>query len=179
MSQNDPSLNNKSTTSNGLAGLIRAAGAILAISYPVLALSTGVRAIYQIVEGDPTNSPWLSLLAATFYTIATIGFVKQPRPEPKNSKKREPGRLRRSLLFSWYDRITAPQAWRISMGILVIESFMTLLVGTLSYVAPDLLGRNVWTHFGADYGYFPLIQPLLGLAWLIHPETLRVYGLKK
>ncbi|MCC6627370.1 MAG: hypothetical protein IT340_08220, partial [Chloroflexi bacterium] len=42
---------------------------------------------------------------------------------------------------------------------------------------PDLIGRTVWRHFGADYGYFPLVQPLLGLIWLLWPETMRAYGI--
>ena len=32
----------------GLSGFIAAAGVILAISYPVLAISTGFRAVYQL-----------------------------------------------------------------------------------------------------------------------------------
>ena len=35
------------TSENALSGFIRAAGVILAISYPVLALSTGARALYN------------------------------------------------------------------------------------------------------------------------------------
>ena len=34
-----------------------------------------------------------------------------------------------------------------------------------------------WANFGADYGYFPLIQPILGLAWLFHRETRAAYEL--
>jgi hypothetical protein len=54
---------------------------------------------------------------------------------------------------------------------------MVLVIGALSYIIPDTIGRTVWGHFGADYGFFPLIQPLLGLAWLFHPQTREVYGL--
>jgi hypothetical protein len=56
---------------------------------------------------------------------------------------------------------------------------MALIVGGLSFIYPEIIGRTVWRHFGADYGYFPLIQPLLGLAWLFHPETLRAYGIRR
>ena len=56
---------------------------------------------------------------------------------------------------------------------------MTLLIGTLSFIYPDVIGRTVWRHFGADYGYFPLVQPLLGLAWLFHPEILAIYGIRR
>ncbi|MCZ7673056.1 MAG: hypothetical protein M5U34_41020 [Chloroflexi bacterium] len=90
----------------------------------------------------------LSGIAALCYLLAAVGFMVRRR---------------------W--------AWKLSVGVLLFESFMTLVVGVLSYLSPDLIRRTVWAHFGADYGYFPLVQPLLGLAWLFHPETLRVYGI--
>lgn len=168
--------NTPGSASGALAGFIFAAGAILAISYPVLALSTGVRAIYQLFEGDPSNSPWLTLLAAFFYTVATIGFAKQPRPAGKKSARRAP---RQSAVARLWRALSPARAWRISLTVLAVETLLTLLVGSLSYLAPDLLGRNVWQFFGRDYGYFPLVQPLLGLAWLLHPQTLRSYGIQR
>lgn len=134
---------------NALSGFIRAAGVILAISYPVLALSTGARALYQLFlkEGVTYNLPAvLSLVAAVCYLLATIGFVVRKR---------------------W--------AWRLSVSMLAFELTMVLLIGTLSYLIPETIGRTVWAHFGADYGYFPLIQPILGLAWLFNRETRATY----
>lgn len=140
-----------STRENAVSGFIRAAGVILAISYPVLALSTGVRAVYQLFfkagEVDVLGAV-LSGIAALCYLTATVGFVIKKR---------------------W--------AWRLSVGVLAFETSMTLIVGTLSFIIPDVIGGTVWRHFGADYGYFPLVQPLLGLAWLFHPETRRMYGI--
>lgn len=136
---------------NALSGFIRAAGVILAISYPVLALSTGVRAIYQLFlkQGVTYYLPAiLSGVAAVCYLLATVGFIVRKR---------------------W--------AWRLSVTMLTFELAMVLLIGTVSLVNPDLIGRTVWGRFGADYGYFPLIQPLLGLAWLFHRETRQVYGI--
>lgn len=164
------------TPVNPVPGLIRAAGSILALSYPILALSTGVRAVYQIVEGDPNNAPWLTLLGALFYTVATIGFAKQPRPAPKNRNPKPPSQF---FLARWWRALDPALAWRISIAMLGLETLCTLIVGTLSITSPDLIGRNVWQYFGRDYGYFPLVQPLLGLAWLIHPETLRNYGIRQ
>jgi hypothetical protein len=132
--------------------LISAIGYILGVSYPVLALSTGVRAIFQLFFRDdlPFLGPFLSAVAATCYLLATIGFLYRRR-------------------WTWY----------LSIGSLGFETIMTLIVGTLSFAMPDLIGRTVWRHFGADYGYFPLFQPLLGLIWLVWPETLRAYGVRK
>ncbi|MCC6607531.1 MAG: hypothetical protein IT327_30270 [Anaerolineae bacterium] len=131
---------------------IRRAGTILAFSYPVLAISTGFRAVYQLfLREDIVNptGPWLSAVAALCYLTATIGFAYRRR---------------------W--------AWWLSVLVLGFESLMTLIVGTLSIVNPDLIGSTVWRWFGIDYGFFPLIQPLLGLAWLLHRETLQSYGIR-
>ena len=137
---------------DGLTGFIQAAGTILAVSYPVLALSTGVRAGYQLLfkPGVTDYLPsLLSALAALCYLVATIGFTYRRK---------------------W--------AWQLSVGVLGFETLMTLLIGGLSFVYPEIIGRTVWRHFGADYGYFPLIQPLLGLAWLFHPLTLQAYRIR-
>mgnify|MGYP001470748777 CR=1 FL=1 len=145
------STQNTTVSENALSGFIRAAGVILAVSYPVLALSAGVRSIYQLfLKDDVTNylPAILSGVAAICYLLATVGFVIRKR---------------------W--------AWRLSVSMLAFELVMVLIVGTLSFIVPDAIGRTVWGRFGADYGYFPLIQPLLGLAWLFHRETRQVYGI--
>ncbi len=136
-----------------LSDIAYAAGIILAISYPVLAISTGARAIFQLFfKADVIYylPPALSAVAAGCYLGATIGFA-----------------VRRK----W--------AWWVSVGLLGFETLLTFVVGTLSFIYPDLIGRTVWRHFGADYGYFPLFQPILGLIWLFSPPVLRAYGLVK
>ena len=128
------------------------AGYILAISYPVLALSTGVRALYQLFfKAGVTDylPPLMSGVAALCYLTATIGFA-----------------YRRN----W--------SWWLSVIVLGLETLLALIVGVWSYVDPTLIGSTVWRHFGADYGYFPLFQPILGLLWLFWPVTRRVYGRK-
>jgi hypothetical protein len=135
----------------GLPAVISALGFILAMSYPVLAVSTGARALYQLLLRHDLASylpPLMSLVAALCYLVAAIGFVHRRR---------------------W--------TWRLSVVMLGFEAVMVLLVGALSLVVPDPIGRTVWRHFGADYGYFPLFQPVLGLIWLCWPETLRAYGI--
>lgn len=138
-------------SANAVSGFIRASGVILAISYPVLALSAGVRSMYQLFfkEGQVNElAAVLSGVAAICYLVASVGFIVRKR---------------------W--------AWQVSVIMLSFELVMVLLVGILSLLMPDVIGRTVWGRFGADYGYFPLIQPLLGLAWLLNRETRRVYGL--
>lgn len=142
------------TTSSGpdpsrTTDLLVAIGYILGVSYPLLALSTGVRAIYQaFVRSDLAPlSIALSGLASLIYLAAAVAFFNKRR---------------------W--------AWRVGVAALAFETIMVLAVGTLSYVSPGVVAHTVWAHFGADYGYFPLIQPLLGLTWLVWPETLRRFG---
>ncbi len=133
--------------------IVSVAGTILGISYPVLAFSTGGRAIYQLfLKSGVTDylPPILSAIAALSYLLATVGFFRRR---------------------AW--------AWRLSVGVLGFETFMTLLIGMLSVVAPDLIGRTVWRLFGIDYAFFPLIQPLLGLLWLFRDDTRRAYGIKE
>ncbi len=138
---------------DSFANFISASGVILAISYPVLAVSTGFRAIYQLFLKEGVENyigPITTLMAATFYLLATVGIVMQTR---------------------W-----GKKAWWLSVGVLGIETAMTFVVGTLSLLYPDLIGSAAWRAFGADYGYLPLIQPLLGLLWLFHPLTRQGYG---
>jgi hypothetical protein len=59
----------------------------------------------------------------------------------------------------------------------LFELAMVIVIGTLSLIVPETIGRTVWGRFGADYGYLPLIQPLLGLAWLYNRETREAYGI--
>mgnify|MGYP005840518775 CR=1 FL=1 len=130
--------------------VVSPAGYILAVSYPVLALSTGARAVYQLfMRQDITDylPVILSAIAAACYLAATIGFAYRRR---------------------W--------TWWLSVVVLGFETSMTLIVGVLSIVDPPSVGRTVWRHFGEDYGYFPLFQPLLGLAWLLWPQTLAAYA---
>lgn len=155
---------------SSLSNFIVAAGVILAVSYPILAISTGFRAVFQVFEGDPTNSPWLTVIAALCYTVATVGFAKQPR-EGREVK------VRTSAIGKWWQSMPLQTAWRISLYVLIFETAITLIVGTLSFVTPELIGRNVWQFFGRDYGYFPLIQPLLGILWLFNPITKRNYAI--
>jgi hypothetical protein len=132
--------------------LLSPIGYILAVSYPVLAISTGVRAFYQFfVRDDITNylPVFLSALAALCYLVATIGFAYRRR---------------------W--------TWWLSALSLGFETLMTLVVGVWSFIDPPFIGSTVWRHFGEDYGYFPLFQPLLGLAWLLWPQTLQAYGIR-
>ncbi len=128
---------------------LRGAGFVLGISYPVLAISTFFRAAYQLfLKEGVTNyvGPVLTAVACTCYLLATIGFFVRQR---------------------W--------AWRLSVSVLAFETCMTFIIGTVTVLYPEAVGSTVWRYFGIDYGFFPLFQPLLGLAWLLHPMTRAAY----
>lgn len=129
--------------SSGVSPFLRAAGQILAVSYPVLALSTGVRGVYQLCckpEQTDWIAPTITVVAALFYLLATLGFL-----------------------------IQRPWSWRVAVALLAFETLGVLGVGTLSWLQPEALGHTAWTFYGQDYGYLPLLQPVLGLWWLLAP----------
>ena len=134
------------------ANIISPAGYILAVSYPVLALSTGVRALYQLFVRDDITYYLPVILsggAALCYLLAAIGFAYRRR---------------------W--------TWWLSVSVLGVETMMTIVIGIWSFIDPPFVGSTVWRHFGEDYGYFPLFQPLLGLLWLFWPQTLNAYEVR-
>jgi hypothetical protein len=136
-----------------MGGFAEAAGKILAISYPVLAISTGARALYQLFWKEGVTDkfpPLLTAVAALLYLVATVGFARRTK-----------------------------RAWTVSVIALSLELAGIAIVGVLSYTNPDLVGETAWRHFGADYGYFPFVQPVLGLIWLLHPKTVRAFGIRR
>ncbi len=144
-----------------LPTLASAAGYVLAVSYPVLAFSTGGRAIYQLFfkqggllfTGDVHLylGALLSAVASACYLVAAIGFAVRRRP-----------------------------AWWLSVYALGFELAMVLVVGTLTLPfmpTSAVIGGTAWRWYGVDYGFFPLFQPMLGLLWLFWPATMRAYGI--
>jgi hypothetical protein len=146
-----PSTDSAPQPSAGPSQVVATFGYIIAFSYPLLALSTGVRAVYQLFfRPDLPNKlgPALTALAALIYLAAAVGFV-----------------VRRK----W--------AWRVSVATLTVELLSVLIVGVLSFVMVQAFEHTSWRYFGADYGFFPLLQPFIGLVWLFWPDTRRAYEL--
>lgn len=129
--------------------VLKAIAQILAVSYPLLALSAGVRAVYQLFfkAGVTDYFPSaLSAVAAGLYLVAAVAFI-----------------------------VRKPWAWWTSVIVLLFETAGVLIVGSLSLLMPEVIGRTVWHDFGIDYGFLPLIQPILGLIWLFWPENRRSF----
>ena len=122
-------------------------GRILVAVYALLALAATGRSILQISEyfHRAPVAYLLSAVAAVIYLVATVALARGGR-----------------------------SAARVATVSCSVELVGVLVVGVVSYVDtaafPD---KTVWSHFGAGYGYVPLVLPVLGLLWLRHQRHAR------
>lgn len=117
-------------------------GRVLVIVYGIMALAATGRSFVQIVEryDEAPVAYTLSALSAVVYIVATLALVFA------GSR-------------GWY-----AVAWIA----IVFELVGVLLVGTLSFIAPELFAHpSVWSWFGFGYLFVPLVLPFLGLWWLV------------
>ena len=116
-------------------------GRLLVAAYGVLALAATGRSVMQLVayfERAPL-AYLLSTVAALIYLVATVAMVRG-------------GHGGRRLAL-----------WAIS-----IEMAGVLVVGAMSVTLPELFpDETVWSTFGKQYFYVPLVLPALGLWWLL------------
>ena len=63
----------------------------------------------------------------------------------------------------------------LALAAVGIELVGVLVVGATSELFPaDYHDKTVWSHFGAGYGYVPMVLPLLGLWWLLRGQARHV-----
>jgi hypothetical protein len=117
-------------------------GRVLVIVYAIMALAATGRSFVQIVQryDEAPLAYSLSAVSALVYILATL-----------------------ALIFSgsrgWY---------RVAWIAILFELVGVLVVGTLSFVAPELFAHpTVWSGFGFGYLFVPLVLPFFGLWWLI------------
>lgn len=120
-------------------------GRVLIAVYAVFAVAATGRSSYQLAS-QASEAPFpyaLSALAAFVYVAATLGLA------------RDGDGWRRT-------------AWAACGSELV----GVLVVGTLSIADEALFPDDtVWSSYGAGYGFFPLVLPFAGLAWLSHTRA--------
>ncbi len=124
-------------------------GQALVFLYGFFAFAAGGRSVYQVATrfDEAPAAVTLSVTAAAVYVLA---FTQLRRRDPR--------------------------AWRVAVGACGFELAGVLVVGTLSLGYPDLFPRaTVWTTYGLGYGFFPLLLPIAGLAWLLRTETRRAF----
>jgi uncharacterized membrane protein len=116
-------------------------GRILVMVYAVFALSSFARSLFQLLT-DFSAAPLaylLSAFAAAVYIVATLSLARSGRT-----------------------------AWYVSLVAVLVELVGVLGVGLWTVLDPQVFADDtVWSHFGAGYGYVPLVLPVLGLAWLL------------
>jgi hypothetical protein len=121
-------------------------GRVLVAVYGVLAIAALGRSIFQIIDRYD-EAPIAFTLSAVAAAVYVIATL--------------------ALAFGW-DRV----AWVT----ITFELVGVLVIGTISLVAPALLGLDeinpfgreatVWSVFGAGYLFIPLALPILGIIWL-------------
>ncbi len=124
---------------------------VLMFAYGVLAISAGVRALYQVfTKLSEAPLPYLlTTVAALIYGVACIGFGRK-----------------------------SPAAWRITLAVCSFEFLGVLSVGILTLIEPSWFpDATVWSDFGVGYGFAPLLLPIIGVWWLNRAQTRAAYGL--
>lgn len=122
------------------SGRISGAGRALVAVYGILALAATGRSFSQLARKfeEAPLAYSLSGIAAVVYILATVALVARG------------GVWRR---VAW---------WAIGFELVGV-----LTVGILSIAVPELFQHSsVWSFFGRDYLFIPLVLPILGLLWL-------------
>lgn len=121
----------------GAGGIGSGAGIVLVLAYGTLALASTGRSVLQIVE-------YFDRAPLAYVLSAVAAFV---------------------YVVATFALVTDRR--RLALTTILVEAVGVLTVGVLSFVATDLFpDKTVWSHFGAGYGYLPLVLPFTGLWWL-------------
>jgi hypothetical protein len=125
-------------------------GRLLIVVYGILALAATGRSVFQIIDRfrEAPIAFTLSAVAAVVYIVATVALAV-------------PG-------VAWY---------RVAWVTISFELAGVLIVGTVSLLAPAVLGltsidpfgrqATVWSVYGMGYLLVPLVLPVLGMLWLV------------
>lgn len=129
-------------------------GRVLVAVYGVLAIAALGRSIFQIIDRFE-EAP----IAFTLSALSAVVYVLATL----------------ALAFRWT---------RVAWVTITFELVGVLVIGTVSVVAPALLGLDeanpfgreatVWSVFGAGYLFIPLALPVLGILWLRSQQTATV-----
>ncbi|MEO5921828.1 MAG: hypothetical protein ABIQ01_11870 [Pseudolysinimonas sp.] len=122
------------------------AGRVLVAVYAILAIAATGRSVFQIIDRFG-EAPIAFSLSAVAAVVYVVATV--------------------ALALGWR---------RVALATICFELAGVLLIGTISVLAPALLGLDsldpfgrqatVWSAFGAGYLLVPLVLPVLGLLWL-------------
>jgi hypothetical protein len=121
-------------------------GRVLVAVYAILAIAATGRSVFQIIDRFE-EAPIAFSLSALAAVVYIVATV--------------------ALALGWR---------RVALLTICFELAGVLVIGTVSVVAPALLGlesldpfgreATVWSAYGAGYLLVPLLLPVLGLLWL-------------
>jgi cytochrome bd-type quinol oxidase subunit 2 len=119
---------------------------VLVAVYAILAIAATGRSVFQIIDRFD-EAPVAFSLSALAAVVYLLATV--------------------ALALGWR---------RVALATICFELAGVLVVGSISIVAPGLLGLDtvdpfgreatVWSAYGAGYLLVPLVLPVLGLVWL-------------
>ena len=122
------------------------AGRVLVAVYAILAIAATGRSVFQIIDRFD-EAPIAFSLSALAAVVYIVATV--------------------ALALGWR---------RVALSTICFELAGVLVIGTVSVIAPALLGlesldpfgrqATVWSAYGAGYLLVPLVLPVLGLLWL-------------
>lgn len=126
-------------------------GRVLVAVYAILAIAATGRSVFQIIDRFE-EAPIAFSLSALAAVVYLAATV--------------------ALALGWR---------RVALFTICFELAGVLVIGTVSVVAPALLGlttldpfgrqATVWSAYGAGYLLVPLVLPVLGLLWLRHSRV--------
>jgi hypothetical protein len=121
-------------------------GRVLVAVYAILAIAATGRSVFQILDRFE-EAPIAFSLSALAAVVYVVATI--------------------ALALGWR---------RVALVTICFELLGVLVIGTISVVAPALLGLDgldpfgreatVWSAYGAGYLLVPLVLPVLGLLWL-------------
>lgn len=137
-----PEVTRETAKGSGSRGIGSGGGIVLVLAYGTLALAATGRSVLQIVEYFE-RAPLAYVLSA----VAAFVYIVATAALVTDNR-------------------------RLALTTIVFEAVGVLSIGLLSFVATDLFpDKTVWSHFGAGYGYLPLVLPFAGLWWLRRTRT--------
>jgi hypothetical protein len=137
----------------GRGGTTSGVGRVLVAVYAILAIAATGRSVFQIIDRFD-EAPIAFSLSALAGVVYIVATV--------------------ALALGWR---------RVALATICFELAGVLVIGTISVVAPGLLGLDsldpfgreatVWSAYGAGYLLVPLALPILGLLWLRRRAAVR------
>jgi cytochrome bd-type quinol oxidase subunit 2 len=123
--------------------------------------------------GDRRHGPGRVILA--LYLVFVIGTVSRSAAQISTRWEQAPLAYALSAVAAAIYLVAlvslslrGTRAWWVSLVALSVELAGVLVVGTWSYLAPQMFpDQTVWSHFGQGYLFIPLVLPAVGLWWLL------------